>query len=168
MVGLPRWCSGKESACQCRRLRRPGFDPWVGKIPEKEVATCSSISAWRAPWTEELGGLYSPWGRKESDTTEQLSTHDGWLKSDSFFTEHGERGARIVWSLRWLSRKNIRFIITLPWPPHMPMSTADLCGIREHTNQLGLLQGPHLAHPGGQSAWPLPQIGRAHVWTPVT
>jgi len=24
--------SGKESACQCRRYRRCGFDPWVGKI----------------------------------------------------------------------------------------------------------------------------------------
>ena len=29
-LGLPRWCSGKESTCQCRR---PWFDPWVGKIP---------------------------------------------------------------------------------------------------------------------------------------
>ena len=28
-LGLPRWLSGKESACQCRRLR---FDPWVVKI----------------------------------------------------------------------------------------------------------------------------------------
>ena len=28
--GLPWWLSGKESACQCRRL---GFNPWVGKIP---------------------------------------------------------------------------------------------------------------------------------------
>ena len=27
--GLPRWLSGKEATCQCRRL---GFDPWVGKI----------------------------------------------------------------------------------------------------------------------------------------
>ena len=25
------------------------------------------------PWTEKPGGLYSPWGRKESDTTEWLS-----------------------------------------------------------------------------------------------
>ena len=25
--------SGKESACQCRRHKRHGFDPWVGKIP---------------------------------------------------------------------------------------------------------------------------------------
>ena len=38
---------------------------------EKEMATHSSILAWRIPWTEELVG-YSPWGRKESDTTEQL------------------------------------------------------------------------------------------------
>ena len=30
--GLLRWHSGKESACQCRRHRRHGFDPWVGKI----------------------------------------------------------------------------------------------------------------------------------------
>ena len=27
---LPRWLRGKESACQ---HRRPGFDPWPGKIP---------------------------------------------------------------------------------------------------------------------------------------
>ena len=31
--GLPRWCSGKELVCQCRRCKRHGFDPWVGKIP---------------------------------------------------------------------------------------------------------------------------------------
>ena len=30
---------------------------------EKEMATHSSILAWRIPWTEELGG-YSPWGRR--------------------------------------------------------------------------------------------------------
>ena len=31
--GLPRWCSGKESTCQCRRDKKHGFDPCVGKIP---------------------------------------------------------------------------------------------------------------------------------------
>jgi len=30
--GLPRQLSGKESTCQCRRHKRHGFDPWVGKI----------------------------------------------------------------------------------------------------------------------------------------
>ena len=31
-IGIPRWLSGKESACQCRRCRKHGFDPWIGKI----------------------------------------------------------------------------------------------------------------------------------------
>ena len=41
---------------------------------EKEMATHSSILAWRIPWTEDLVG-YSPWGLKDSDTTERLHTH---------------------------------------------------------------------------------------------
>ena len=40
---------------------------------EKEMATRSSILAWKIPWTGELVG-YSSWGRKESDTTDQLRT----------------------------------------------------------------------------------------------
>ena len=40
------------------------------------MATHSSILAWRIPWTEEPGGLHSPWGRKESDTTERLHFQD--------------------------------------------------------------------------------------------
>ena len=42
---------------------------------EKEMTTYSSILAWRIPWTDEAGGLYSPWGCKELDMTERLSTH---------------------------------------------------------------------------------------------
>ena len=38
------------------------------------MAIHSSILVWEIPWTEELVG-YSPWGCKESDPTEQLSTH---------------------------------------------------------------------------------------------
>ena len=39
---------------------------------EKEMATHSSILAWRIAWTEELGGLQST-VRKGSDTTEPLT-----------------------------------------------------------------------------------------------
>ena len=50
-----------------------GFDPWVRKIPlKKEMAIHSSTIAWKIPWTEEPGRLYSSWGCKESDTTERL------------------------------------------------------------------------------------------------
>ena len=31
-MGLPWWLSGKESACQCKRCRSHGFNPWVRKI----------------------------------------------------------------------------------------------------------------------------------------
>ena len=40
---------------------------------EEEMATHSSILAWRIPWTEEPGGL-QPWGSKELDTTEHSQT----------------------------------------------------------------------------------------------
>ena len=59
-----------------QRLKRlPAmWETWVRSLGledplEKEMATHSSILAWRIPWTEELGGLQSM-GRKESDTTE--------------------------------------------------------------------------------------------------
>ena len=73
-TGFPSDLSGKESACQCRRL---GFDLWVRKIP------------WGRKWQPIpvfLPGKFyrqrslvgcSPWGHKESDMTEQLSTHLG-------------------------------------------------------------------------------------------
>ena len=41
---------------------------------EKEMATHSSILAWRIPWTEEPGG-YGSWGHKTSDMTEWLKLH---------------------------------------------------------------------------------------------
>ena len=42
---------------------------------EEGMATHCSILAWRISWTEEPGwGGHSPWGHKESNMTEQLST----------------------------------------------------------------------------------------------
>jgi len=42
-----RWCSGEESAYQDQRHKRPGFDPWVRKIPWRR----SSILARESPGT---------------------------------------------------------------------------------------------------------------------
>ena len=56
------------------------WETWVRSLGredplEKEMATHSSILAWRIPWMEELGGPQST-GCKESDTTERLHFHD--------------------------------------------------------------------------------------------
>ena len=47
---------------------RPGFDPWVGKIPWRRERLRTPVF-----WPGEFHGLYSPRGHKESDTTEPLS-----------------------------------------------------------------------------------------------
>ena len=54
---------------------------------EKEMATHSSILAWRIPWTEEYGG-YSSWGQKESDMNEWLTIYGKSVEEDDkLYTE---------------------------------------------------------------------------------
>ena len=64
-MGFPGSSAGRKSACSARALG------WEDSL-EKGTATQASILAWRIPWTEEPGRLHtvSPWGRKDSDTTE--------------------------------------------------------------------------------------------------
>ena len=72
---------------------------------EKEMATHSSILAWRIPWTEELGGLQST-GRKELDTTERIHFHFHFIsdpRSDlswRMFCVHLRGKCRKKWALR--------------------------------------------------------------------
>ena len=46
----------KESAYN---VGDPGSISGSGRFPEKETATCSSMLAWRIPWTEKPGRLQS-------------------------------------------------------------------------------------------------------------
>ena len=46
-------------------MRRPGFSPWVGKIPWRRERLPTPIF-----WPGEFHVLYSPWGHKELDMTE--------------------------------------------------------------------------------------------------
>ena len=52
----------------------PGFNPWVGKICWRRERLPTPVQP------GEFHGLYSPWGHKESDTTERLSLHIHSLK----------------------------------------------------------------------------------------
>ena len=73
--GFPGSISDKKPSCQYSRLKRRGFDLWIGKIP------------WNRKWQPALVFLpgkfhgqrslagYSPCGHKELEMTEQLSTH---------------------------------------------------------------------------------------------
>ena len=69
---------------------------------EEEMATHSSILAWKIPWIEEPDGLY--WGLKESDTTEWLTscTHTGkGMHRDSASSTSAKGHARVFRACRW-------------------------------------------------------------------
>ena len=52
----------------CPQCGRPGLDPWVGKIPCRRERLPTPVF-----WPGEFHGFCSPWGRKELDTTEQIT-----------------------------------------------------------------------------------------------
>ena len=106
-LGLPRWC-------QCRRHERLRFDPWVRKL------------SWRRKWQptpvflpgefheqRSLAG-YSPWGCKELDMTEWLSTHA--CKNDpsrhtytqiSILPSNKKKSKLLIHAMKWMPIKNI-------------------------------------------------------------
>ena len=56
-------------------MQRPGFDPWVGKIPwRREWQPTPVFLSGEFHGQRSLAG-YSAWGCQESDTTEQLSLY---------------------------------------------------------------------------------------------
>ena len=59
----------------CLQCGRPRFDPWLGKIlwRRKWQLTAVLLPGKSHGWRSMVG--YSPWGCKESDTTEQLHFH---------------------------------------------------------------------------------------------
>ena len=59
--GFPCNSAGKESACNVGDL---GLILWIGKIPWRRERLPTLVF-----WPGEFYGLYSPWDRKESDTT---------------------------------------------------------------------------------------------------
>ena len=88
------WQSWWRIHLQCRK---PGLDPWVGKIP------------WRRKWyptpvflpgkshgQRNLAG-YSPWGCKESNMTEQLSMHTSTVSK-----RLSPSCSHLIFPIRWL------------------------------------------------------------------
>ena len=81
----PLWLRWLRICLQCRR---PGFDPWIRKIPRRREWLPTPVFLTGISHGQRSLVGYSPWGRKDSDTTEQLThthTHTQML--------HGQTGA---------------------------------------------------------------------------
>ena len=66
------WLDGKDSAFSAG----DSFDPWVGKIPDSGKWHPTSVFLPGKPHGQRSLTGYSPWGYKESNTTEQLTTSE--------------------------------------------------------------------------------------------
>ena len=107
-VGLPGWLSGKESACQSRKCRRRGFDPWSGSSPG-----AGHGNPLQYPCQRSLAG-YSPWGPKAWDTAEHQAVAEERANRENRKHHRVKAGilrrkAHVQISLRqeetWLNRK---------------------------------------------------------------
>ena len=93
-------------------------------LPEKEMATHSSILPGRSHGQRSLVG-YSPWGRKESDTTEQLHFHlTRWHNGKESACRCRSLGfnpcfGKIPWRRKWLATP-----VLLPGEFHQQWSLA--------------------------------------------
>ena len=67
--------SGKEPTCLYRRLKRGGFNPWVGMVPWRRAWPPTQVFLLGESHGERSLAGYSPQGCKEFDTTESLSTY---------------------------------------------------------------------------------------------
>ena len=70
---LPKGCSGKEFACQCRGHRDAGSIPGSRRSPG--VGNGNTVILPRKFRGQKSLSGYSPWGCTELDTTEHPRTH---------------------------------------------------------------------------------------------
>ena len=106
-MGLSRWCRGKESNCQCRSCRRRGFDPLVGNIPWRRKWEPSPVFLpGKIPWTERSLVGYNAWGCKESDMTEQLSTHEWVSRQLQFGNSSQIKNLEVQIQIKWQNNKS--------------------------------------------------------------
>ena len=90
----------KESACNAGDL---GFNLWVGKIPRRREWQPTPVFFPREFQGQRSLAGCSPWGHKESDTTEQL-THihtQEIYRNDNKYPPLGSRGVAVL--SHWLS-----------------------------------------------------------------
>ena len=129
LYGLSNGISGKEPACQCRRCRRPTFDPWVGEVPWRRARQPSPVFLPGESSRQRSLAGYSPWGRAEWHTpegTEQVvgTTQRTWCK--------------VMFELLCVCVKQLEgwagpSILLLSWGIRAGRSALPPLGAREHT-----------------------------------
>ena len=99
---------GKESSCKFLRCGRCGFSSWVRKIPwrRKQQLTPLFLPG-KFHGQRSLVG-YSPWGHKQSNTTEGLSTHTHTHTHTHTCAQGARAGLGLLAALLWRESSTCR------------------------------------------------------------
>ena len=100
-----------EVYLQCRRCKRRRFNPWVGKIPWRRAWQPTPVflpgeSHGQGSFTD-----YSPWSRKESDTTEVTEHPCKSQKSLREFPDLCQGSSRKSWNKKESSKIDVHKIL---------------------------------------------------------
>ena len=118
MYGLPKWHSSKESACQCRRHRRHGFDPWVRKIPWRSKRQPTPVFLPGESHGQRSLVGYSLWGCKELNTTTQIAHTWQSNKEQWFNNTHKKVETFWHWEVNTLTRLHHGVILPIDYIKH--------------------------------------------------
>ena len=73
---IPGWFLRQVALVQCRRPKRPGFHPWVGKIPWRRKRQPAPVFLpGESSWTEEPGRLQSTGWQRVGHDRSDLARH---------------------------------------------------------------------------------------------
>ena len=87
-MGFPGGIHDKEPACQCRRRKRCGFDPWVGNIPWRRKWQATPVFLPGESHGQRTLVGPSPWGHRVGHNWNDFArTHK--LKQSSWLQKNG-------------------------------------------------------------------------------
>ena len=108
--------NGIEPSCQCRRCKRLGFNPWVGKILWRRAWQPMPVFLPRESHGQRSLVGYSPWGCKESDTTEPTPQSPSLKPTGQCFS-NSHQPVTLILDPAWISN-----LFLCSWvPPALPL-----------------------------------------------
>ena len=96
----------------CLQCRRHGFNPWVGKILWRRKWQPTPVFLPEKSHEQRSLASYSPWGHKESDTTE-------WLINSKQFVHQQLLYKVVLASSVQQNESTIHILSFLKFPPHL-------------------------------------------------
>ena len=142
---FPGGASGKESACQHRRCKRHGFNPWVGKTPwSSKWHPIPEFLPGRFHGQRSLAG-YSPWAAKsQTEHSTHTTSEYSW---DSDAIQDRKTG---LWGFLGKQGRTVNYVY--------------FYGKRSSQEVGWRMEWPHTSHPT-REAQDLPAVPHFSLWS---